>query len=80
MPIPAMGETTCSIPPLEMLKDELEPQQFFRVNRTFIVNIQAIRDIISYTNSRLELKLDSYKEQQVIVARERVKDFKVWLE
>lgn len=65
---------------LEVLKDELAPEQFFRVNRTFIVNIQAIRDIISYTNSRLQLKLNSYKEQDVIVARERVKDFKLWLE
>lgn len=65
---------------LEQLEDELTPQDFFRVNRTFIVNINAIRDIISYTNSRLQLKLNSYKEQQVIVARERVKDFKIWLE
>ncbi len=65
---------------LEHLEDELTPQDFFRVNRTFIVNINAIKDIISYTNSRLQLKLNSYKEQQVIVARERVKDFKIWLE
>lgn len=65
---------------LEQLDDELAPQHFFRVNRTFIVSIRAIRDIISYTNSRLEIKLNSYKEQQVIVARERVKDFKLWLE
>jgi len=65
---------------LEQLEDELTPQDFFRVNRTFIVNINAIKDIISYTNSRLQLKLNSYKEQQVIVARERVKDFKIWLE
>ncbi|KAA3618988.1 MAG: DNA-binding response regulator [Flavobacterium sp.] len=65
---------------LEQLEDELTPQDFFRVNRTFIVNINAIKDIISYTNSRLQLKLNSFKEQQVIVARERVKDFKIWLE
>lgn len=65
---------------LEQLEDELSPQVFFRVNRTFIVGIKAIRDIISYTNSRLQLKLNNYKEQEVIVARERVKDFKLWLE
>ncbi|MBT8261196.1 MAG: LytTR family DNA-binding domain-containing protein [Bacteroidia bacterium] len=65
---------------LEELVDELAPEIFFRVNRTFIVNINAIRDIISYTNSRLQLKLNSFKEQEVIVARERVKDFKLWLE
>lgn len=65
---------------LEVLQDELEPQTFFRVNRAFIVSINAIDDIIAYTNSRLKLKLSSYKDQEVIVARERVKDFKLWLE
>jgi DNA-binding LytR/AlgR family response regulator len=44
------------------------------------VNINAIKDIIAYTNSRLRLKLNSYSQQEVIVARERVKDFKLWLE
>lgn len=65
---------------LEQLQSELEPQVFFRINRKFYVNINAIKDIISYTNSRLQIKLNSYKEQDVIVARERVKDFKLWLE
>jgi len=65
---------------LEQLEDELEPQTFFRINRKFVVNIHAIKDMISYTNSRLQIKLNSYNEQDVIVARERVKDFKVWLE
>jgi DNA-binding LytR/AlgR family response regulator len=65
---------------LEKLEQELSPKTFFRINRKFYINIQAIRDIISYTNSRLELKLNNYKTEQVIVARERVKDFKIWLE
>ena len=65
---------------LEQLEDELEPQIFFRINRKFFVNINAIKDMVSYTNSRLQIKLRSYKEQEVIVARERVKDFKGWLE
>ncbi len=65
---------------LEQLEDELEPHTFFRINRKFFVNINAIKDMVSYTNSRLQIKLNSYKEQEVIVARERVKDFKNWLE
>ncbi|NNC50623.1 MAG: response regulator transcription factor [Flaviramulus sp.] len=65
---------------LEYLEDELEPQTFFRINRKFFVNINAIKDMVSYTNSRLQIKLNSYNEQDVIVARERVKDFKAWLE
>lgn len=65
---------------LEQLEGEISPQVFFRISRKYYININAIRDIISYTNSRLQLKLNSYKEQEVIVARERVKDFKLWLE
>ncbi|MAO11061.1 MAG: DNA-binding response regulator, partial [Flavobacteriaceae bacterium] len=65
---------------LEQLENELAPETFFRVNRTFFININAIKDIISYTNSRLQLKLNSYSNQDIIVARERVKDFKIWLE
>lgn len=64
---------------LEQLESELDPQSFFRVSRKFYVNIQAIKDIISYTNSRLQIKLNSYQEQQVIVSRERVRDFKDWI-
>ncbi|TSE10498.1 MULTISPECIES: LytR/AlgR family response regulator transcription factor [Aquimarina] len=65
---------------LESLEEELNPQQFFRTSRKFYININAIKDIISYTNSRLQIKLNHFNEQDIIVARERVKDFKEWLE
>ncbi len=65
---------------LENLERELSPDTFFRISRKYFININSIKDIISYTNSRLQLKLNSYKEQEVIVARERVRDFKLWLE
>lgn len=64
---------------LEQLEDELEPYKFFRISRKFVVNINAIDDMVSYTNSRLQIKLNTFKEQDIIVARERVKDFKEWL-
>ena len=65
---------------LELLEHELEPQTFFRISRKFFVNINAIKDMVSYTNSRLQIKLNTYNDDEVIVARERVKDFKSWLE
>ena len=65
---------------LDQLEDELDPKLFFRVSRKFYVNINAIKDMVSYTNSRIQIKLNSYKEQEIIVARERVKAFKNWLE
>ncbi|WP_420602197.1 LytR/AlgR family response regulator transcription factor [Flagellimonas sp.] len=65
---------------LEQLEEELSPKVFFRVSRKFYVNIKHINDIISYTNSRLQIKLNRFSEQEIIVSRERVKDFKLWLE
>ena len=64
---------------LEQVQTELDPEKFFRVNRTFIVQISAIKDIVSYTNSRLKIILNSYNETEIIVSRERVKDFKNWI-
>lgn len=64
---------------LDSLEKELEPQQFFRVNRTYFINIKAIKDIIAYSNSRLKIELHTYKNQPIIVARERVKQFKNWI-
>ncbi len=65
---------------LEQLETDLEPNVFFRVNRKFFVNIEAIKEMISYTNSRIKIKLESDNEQEIIVARERVKSFRDWLE
>ncbi|CAN5361564.1 LytTR family DNA-binding domain-containing protein [soil metagenome] len=64
---------------LDQLENELSPENFFRVNRKFYVNIHAIKDIISYSNSRLKVKLNHFNGEEIIVARERVKDFKAWL-
>tara|TARA_R110002126_G_scaffold100920_1_gene232714 strand:+ start:211 stop:975 length:765 start_codon:yes stop_codon:yes gene_type:complete len=65
---------------LEQLEDELKPKVFFRVSRKFFVNIEYIKDIISYTNSRLQIKLNNNPQLEIIVSREKVKDFKLWLE
>jgi DNA-binding LytR/AlgR family response regulator len=64
---------------LEQLEEQLDPVKFFRVSRKFIINVDAISDIISYTNSRLQIKLNHFSEQEIIVSREKVKRFKNWL-
>jgi DNA-binding LytR/AlgR family response regulator len=65
---------------LDQLEDLLDPAQFFRINRKFIVSFSAISDIISYSNSRLKVKLSSNESDDLIVSREKVQDFKKWLE
>ena len=65
---------------LELLEQELEPAKFFRVSRKYYVNINAIKDIVAYTNSRLQIKLNAaFNDHEIIVSRERVRDFKRWL-
>ena len=64
---------------LEQVSTELNPENFFRVNRTFIVQINAIKDIVAYSNSRLKVVLHTYNETEIIVSRERVKEFKNWI-
>ncbi|GAA4776369.1 MULTISPECIES: LytR/AlgR family response regulator transcription factor [Flavobacterium] len=64
---------------LEQLETELNPEDFYRVSRKFIVPMKAIKEIQMHSNSRLKLILPTYKEDEVIVARERVGDFKDWI-
>lgn len=65
---------------LDQLQELLEPKRFFRINRKYIIALEAIQDMISYTNSRLRLILKTSDDNDVVVARERVQEFKDWLD
>jgi DNA-binding LytR/AlgR family response regulator len=65
---------------LELLEQELDPKDFYRISRKFIIPLKAIKEIVVYSNSRLKLILPSYKEDEVIVSREKVTDFKNWID
>lgn len=65
--------------PLDALEKDLPPEEFYRVNRQFYINMAAIADIVAYSNSRLKVRLNNFNEEEIIVARERVKRFKDWL-
>lgn len=65
---------------LDQLEDILDPVQFFRINRQYIVSVEAVKEIHSYFNSRLLLKLTQKTEDQIIVSRERATSFKKWLD
>ncbi len=65
---------------LDQIEKMLDKNLFFRINRQFIIHIDAIRKITTYYNSRLILQLSPGIETDVIISRERVSDFKNWLE
>lgn len=66
---------------LEELQGMLDPRKFFRINRECIVNIDAITLMHSYSSSRLQLTLKSSEKNDLfIVSREKVADFKKWID
>lgn len=65
---------------LETLEEMLDPQTFFRVNRTFIVEINSIKDVLVYSNSRLKIILNMDFDREIIVSREKVNAFKKWFD
>jgi len=64
---------------LDDLIELLEPNNFFRINRKYIIHLNSITKISSYFNSRLILQIKPKAKDDVIVARERVGNFKAWL-
>ncbi|MBN2272771.1 MAG: response regulator transcription factor [Bacteroidales bacterium] len=66
---------------LDKAEKLIDPSIFYRINRNFIVNYFAIKDIIVYSSSRLKIKLEDWPEEDdILVSRERVADFKEWMD
>lgn len=61
------------------LETQLNPKEFFRISRNAIVNLRHIDNITSHSGSRYQLFIKNL-EEELIVSRERVNDFKIWLE
>ncbi|WP_310557091.1 LytTR family DNA-binding domain-containing protein [Flavobacterium sp.] len=64
---------------LEVLENELDAKNFFRISRKFIVPLSSIKEILMYSNSRLKVILPTYKDDEVVVSREKVQEFKTWI-
>jgi DNA-binding LytR/AlgR family response regulator len=65
---------------LEDLESSLDPDQFFRISRKFIVHIESIAEVKGLISSRLEIKLNLPCDQDLSVSREKAKSFKNWLD
>jgi len=58
----------------------LDPKQFFRISRKYIININYIKNVYLYSNSRLRINTILDEEEELIVSREKVGKFKEWLD
>jgi len=64
---------------IEELEKMLDPLIFFRVNRSFLISINAIDQVLPYYGNRLKLKAILSTPKDIIVSRDRVPDFRAWL-
>ena len=65
---------------LDQVVLEVDPAQFFRISRKMLIHISAISKIDTYFNGRLLLQLLPQPDFQTTVSRDRVNDFKAWLD
>jgi DNA-binding LytR/AlgR family response regulator len=64
---------------LDELDNLLDPAEFFRINRQFIVNIHAIDKMLAWSKSRVKVILRPPSKEDTIVSTERSPHFKTWL-
>ena len=65
---------------LDQLEVETDPGKYFRVSRKYFVALLSIKDIISYSGSRLKVVITGSEKDEILVSREKVTEFKKWLE
>lgn len=64
---------------MEELEQFLNPEEFYRINRSYILSIKSIEQINPYFGSRFKLKLLPAVEEEVLVSRNRAPGFRKWL-
>ncbi len=65
---------------LDQVNKMIDPEMFFRINRNFIVNLNCITEILSYSTNRLKIKLEHCENDDLIVSRDKVSEFKSWMD
>jgi len=66
---------------LEQVQNMVDPDKFFRINRNYIINLDSISDIISYSTHRLKVTLKNFEHlDDLIVSRDKTTEFKQWLD
>jgi len=63
----------------ELESELLDPVKFYRINRSCIINSEDLMEMKPYLNSRLILSMKSKTQHELVVAREKVSDFKKWI-
>lgn len=65
---------------LEEIGNQIDPQEFFRANRQFIVSRQAVKAASQYFQRKLKINLNPVPREELIISKAKVTEFKKWLE
>ncbi len=66
---------------LDKVEKIIDSKMFFRINRNMIINYSSIRDILVYSSNRLKITLANWTEKEdILISRERVAEFKKWMD
>lgn len=68
------GNSNCRT--IEELQEQLDPEAFWRVHRSFLVNIQHIREVVPWFKSSYQLRMDDPKKTEIPVSRAQTKRLK----
>ena len=64
---------------LDSIEEQIDPENFYRVNRQYIVSRKAIKEAIHYFNGRLKLKVVPTPRDELLISKAKASDFKNWL-
>ncbi|PWJ44231.1 LytR/AlgR family response regulator transcription factor [Sediminitomix flava] len=65
---------------LDKLSTQLDPEDFYRVNRQCITNVNAVKQLEPYFNGKWILHLNPKTEEQIIISKDKIGKFKQWLD
>ncbi len=65
---------------LEQVESQVDSGVFFRLNRKYLCRADAVEEVLTYSNSRLKVKLKNCPDSDILISREKVGEFKGWLD
>lgn len=64
---------------LENLTKQLNPKDFYRINRQFLISLKSIKKVHIFPKSRLKIELNPKSNEEIFVSIDKVPEFKKWM-
>ncbi|HEY8392801.1 MAG TPA: LytTR family transcriptional regulator DNA-binding domain-containing protein [Capillibacterium sp.] len=71
-----LSGTYLSNQPLSYFEQKFANEKFMRVNRSYLVNLEHIKEILPWFNHSYLLKMKGYEKEEIVISRNKIKDFR----